>query len=75
MIPSLIFQPALTGLNDGIGTFKNPCSGCRGFAGPFPPPLWMSLFKNFTTILWPIDGPESQVFGNCRGPANSSVQK
>src|SRR5215469_6570645 len=35
--------------------------GCRGFTGPFPPPLWMSNMK--------LSGPQKclflQVFGRC----------
>ena len=42
-------------VSDGIGT-SQIIGGCRGFNGPFPPPLWMSpgsnaglLMQNFTT--------------------------
>lgn len=35
-----------------------PKIGCRGFTGPFPPPLWMSLIGNYLTI--------SQKYGQTR---------
>jgi hypothetical protein len=45
----LIFQTHLRAL-DGIGTVLT--TGCRGFTGPFPPPLWMSVqFYSVAEIL------------------------
>src|SRR5215467_7964962 len=47
--------PAAVGPRAGVGTCRDeaPLSaaqparhgGCRGFTGPFPPPLWMSVMK------------------------------
>jgi hypothetical protein len=43
----LIFQSAVVSLLPELA----PWSGCRGFTGPFPPPLWMSPVDIKSTVL------------------------
>jgi hypothetical protein len=58
----------------GIGTIKAKLSGCRGFIGPVPPPLWIRVPHGAIQLIrmdynikenkcnLPVESVEKQVF-------------